>query len=75
MRKRKVTLENWAVVRSADSLSFEELRPGARLMGNAMGYADRLGRSFVYTSIIVNVDNVNGVVETSEHSVSARPTS
>jgi hypothetical protein len=65
MRKPEVTLENWAVVRSAQYPSFEELQPGVHLMGNAMGHADRPDLSFIYTSSILNVDSVNGLVETS----------
>jgi hypothetical protein len=65
MRKREVTLENWAVVRSAHSPSFEELQPGVHLMGNAVGHADLPGRTVIYTSSILNVDNGNGLVETS----------
>ncbi len=65
MRKREVTLENWAVVRSAHSPSFEELQPGGHLMGNAMGHQDLPGLSFIYTSSILSVDNVNRLVETS----------
>jgi hypothetical protein len=65
MRKREVTLEDWAAVRSAHSPSFEELQPGVHLMGNATGHEDLPGLSFIYTSSIVNVDNANGLVETS----------
>jgi len=65
MRKREVKLENWAVVRSADSPTFEELQPGVHLMGNAIGHAGLPGVCFIYTSSILNVDNVNGLVETS----------
>ena len=66
MRKREVTLENWAVVRSAHSPNFEELQPGVHLMGNAMSQEEDLpGLSFIYTSSILNVDDVNGLVETS----------
>ena len=65
MRKREVTLENWAAVRSAHRPSFEELQPGVHLMGNAVGHLDLPGLSFIYTSVIVNVDDVNGLVETS----------
>jgi hypothetical protein len=65
MRKREVTLENWAAVRSAHSPSFEALQPGVHLMGNAMGHQGLPGPSFIYTSSILNVDDVNGLVETS----------
>jgi len=65
MRKREVTLENWAAVRSAHRPSFEELQPGVHLMGNAVGHRDLPGLSFIYTSVIVDVDDVNGLVETS----------
>ena len=64
MRKPKVTLENWAVIRNAPSPSFEELQPGFHLMGNAIGHADLPRLSFIYTTRISNVDKVNGLVET-----------
>ena len=65
MRKREVKIEHWAVVRSDQCPSLEELRPGAHLMGYAMRHPNLPDRSFIYTSRIVSVDNVNGVVETS----------
>jgi hypothetical protein len=65
MRKREVTLENWAAVQSAHSPSFEELKPGVHLMGNAIGHQGLPGLSFIYTSIILKVDDVKGLVETS----------
>jgi hypothetical protein len=65
MRKREVTLENWAAVRSAHSPSFEDLQPGVHLMGNAVGHDDLSDLSVIYTSRILNVDNANGLVETS----------
>ena len=65
MPKREVTLENWVVVRSAQCPSLEELRPGGHLMGYATGHPNLPGGSFIYTSRIVSIDKVNGVVETS----------
>ena len=65
MRKREVRLTNWAVVQSAHSPSFEELQPGFHLMGKAIGHADLPGLSFIYTSVILNVDYANRLVETS----------
>jgi len=65
MRKREVTLENWAAVRSAHSPSFEALQPGVHLMGDAIGRQDSPGRTFIYTTTIVNVDDANGLAETS----------
>ena len=64
MPKREVRIENWAVVRSVRCPSFEELQPGFHLMGTAIGHANLPGQSFIYTSRIVSVDNLNGVVET-----------
>jgi hypothetical protein len=64
MRKREVTIENWAVVRSVRYPSFEELQPGFHLMGNAIGHANVPGQSVIYTSRIVKVDNEKGLVET-----------
>jgi hypothetical protein len=65
MRKPFVTLENWAVVPTAGSLSFEPLQPGKRLVGNAFGHANFPGRTFVWTSSILTVDRNRGLVETS----------
>ncbi len=64
MRKSLVTLENWAVVRSAGSLNFEALQPGKRLVGNALGHTSVPGRTFICTSKILTVDRREGVVET-----------
>jgi hypothetical protein len=65
MGKREVTIENWAVVRSSQYPSFEELRTGVHLMGYATGHVNLPDLSFIYTSRVVSVDNLNGVVETS----------
>ena len=64
MRKPTVTLENWSVIRSGDSLSFEQLRPGAHPMGVSFERANLPGRSFIYTSSILHIDCGKRLVET-----------
>ena len=64
MRKPFVRLENWATVPIAGSLDFEPLEPGKRLVGNAFGYPNLPGRTFVWTSRILSVDGDKGLVET-----------
>ena len=65
MLKRKVRLEDWAVVRSAQYPCFEDLQPGAHLMGFAIGHPRLPDESLICTSRIVSVDKANGAVETS----------
>jgi len=65
MRKPFVALENWAVVPTVGSLSFEPLQPGKRLVGNVFGHANLPGRAFVWTSSILTIDRSKGLVETS----------
>lgn len=62
MKKPLVRIENWAVVQSVLSPSFEELRAGRHLTGNILGHASLRNTKFIYTSRIVNV--YSGVVET-----------
>jgi hypothetical protein len=64
MPKPTVTLENWSVIRGGGSLSFEQLRPGAHLMGFSSERANLPGRNFVRTSRILNVDTGMRLVET-----------
>jgi hypothetical protein len=64
MRKPFVTLENWAVVESALSRSFQELEPGKLLTGNVYGHEKLPDTKFIYTSAIVRVDKNRGIVET-----------
>jgi hypothetical protein len=64
MSKPLVTIENWAVVQSVISQSYEQLQPGKHLMGNVIGHANLPDTLFIYTSSIVSVDRNNGVVET-----------
>lgn len=64
MPKPLVTIENWGVVHSAVSRSFEELRPGNRLTGYVFGHAMFPSTKRVCTSLIVSVDLSQGVVET-----------
>src|SRR5271165_6774581 len=62
MRKSLVAIENWAVVESVISPSYEELKPGKHLMGNVLGHASLQNTKLIYTSRILNV--YPGVVET-----------
>jgi len=62
MRKSLVAIENWAVVESVISPSYEELKPGKHLMGNVLGHASVQNTKLIYTSRILNV--YPGVVET-----------
>jgi|SRR5580704_3750392 hypothetical protein len=62
MRKSLVAIENWAVVESVISPSYEELQPGRHLMGNVLGHASLQNTKLIYTSRILNV--YQGVVET-----------
>ncbi len=62
MRKSLVAIENWAVVESVISPSYEELQPGKHLMGNVLGHASLQNTKLIYTSRILNV--FPGVVET-----------
>jgi hypothetical protein len=64
MHKPFVTLENWAVVESALSRSYQELQPGKLLTGNVFGHAKLADKKFIYTSAIVSVDRSRGMVET-----------
>ena len=64
MRKPVATIENWAVLRSAMSQSFEELHPGNCLTGYVLGHANLPTTTIVYTSPIVSFDLSQGVVET-----------
>ena len=62
MRKSLVAIENWAVVESVISPSYEDLQPGKHLMGNVLGHASLQNTKLIYTSRILNV--FPGVVET-----------
>src|SRR5277367_3279436 len=62
MRKSLVAIENWAVVESVISPSYEELKPGRHLMGNVLGHASLQNTKLIYTSRILNV--YQGMVET-----------
>lgn len=64
MPKPLVTIENWVVVHSAVSRSFDELRPGNRLTGYVFGHAKFPNTKRVCTSPIVSVDLSQAVVET-----------
>ena len=64
MSKVVVTIENWAVVRSVGSRDFQELNPGTRLMGYAIGLAHIPSSMIVITSPVLRVDINLGIVET-----------
>jgi hypothetical protein len=64
MPKPIVAIEGWSAVQNVGPQSFEELRPGSRLMGYVYGHASLPNTTLVYTSPIVSVDLNQGVVET-----------
>lgn len=64
MRKPVATIENWAVLKSVTSQSFEEFRPGNCLTGYVLGHANLPTTAIVFTSPIVSFDLRQGVVET-----------
>jgi len=67
MQKPLVTIENWAVVQRAVTLSalnYGELQPGKHLMGKVVGHTALANGECVYTSPILRVDVNKGQVET-----------
>ena len=64
MQKSLVTIENWAVVQSVISATYEELQPGHHLTGNVFGHTTFPDAVFIYTSPILSVNLDNGRVET-----------
>lgn len=70
MREQKpcAKLENWAVVPSAASASYQELRTGNLLVGKVFGHPRIQEGTFIFTSPIVSLhadtDDHTKVVET-----------
>ena len=57
-------LENWAVVESANSASYQVLRAGSLLAGKVFSHP-RIGEgTFIFTSPIVRLDEKTNVAET-----------
>jgi hypothetical protein len=63
-QKPSVRLEDWAVVTSANRGTYEELRPGNRLVGRAYGHHRISSGMFIFSSLIVRVDEERQVAET-----------
>ena len=63
-QKPSVKLEDWAVVPSLNSGSYQALRPGNLLVGRAFGHQRIERGKFIFTSPIVRVDIENKLVET-----------
>ena len=63
-QKPSVKLEDWAVVPSANTGTYQELRPGNLLVGRAFGHHRIKIGMFIFTSPIVRVDAENKIVET-----------
>jgi hypothetical protein len=59
-----VILENWAVVDSVVSRSYQELRSGKHLTGTVFGHANLPDRNFIFTSPITDIDSDQSVVHT-----------
>jgi hypothetical protein len=58
-----VKIENWSVVGSVIFEGYQELEPGQRLLGDVFTHRN-LSSGLIYTSAILSVDHVNGLVET-----------
>ena len=63
-QKPSVQLEDWAVVPSVNTGSYQELRPGNLLVGRAFGHQRIKRGMFIFSSPIVRVDAENKIVET-----------
>jgi hypothetical protein len=61
--KPLVRIENWSVVGSVIYYGFRNLEPGARLTGDVMGHSN-LRNGTIYTSAILTIDRLRGMVET-----------
>ena len=64
MLKPLARLENWAVVDSVASQSYQRLQPGKHLTGYVSGHANLPNAKFIYTSPITSVDYNKALVET-----------
>jgi hypothetical protein len=63
-QKPSVKLEDWAVVESANTASYQPLGPGNLLVGRAFGHQRIKTGMFIFTSPIVGIDPQNHVAET-----------
>ena len=63
-QKPSVKLEDWAVVPTPNSGSYQALRPGNLLVGRAFGHQRIETGKFIFTSPIVHVDPQQRTVET-----------
>ena len=62
--KPSVKLEDWAVVESTNTASYQPLGPGNVLVGRAFGHQRIKTGMFIFTSAIVDVDAQNKIAET-----------
>jgi hypothetical protein len=62
--KPSVKLEDWAVVESTNTASYQPLGPGSLLVGRAFGHQRIKTGMFIFTSPIVGVDAQNKIAET-----------
>jgi hypothetical protein len=63
-QKPSVKLEDWAVVESANTASYQPLGPGNLLVGRAFGHQRIKTGMFIFTSPIVGIDAQNKLAET-----------
>jgi hypothetical protein len=63
-QKPPVKLEDWAVVESANTASYQPLEAGNLLVGRAFGHQRIKTGMFIFTSPIVGIDTQNKIVET-----------
>ena len=62
--KPSVRLEDWAVVESTNTASYQPLGPGSLLVGRAFGHQRIKTGMFIFTSPIVGVDAESKIAET-----------
>ncbi|MFZ0631676.1 MAG: hypothetical protein WA374_07160 [Acidobacteriaceae bacterium] len=63
MQKKIVRIENWSVVSSVIYDGYCGLEPGRRLTGDVLGHT-HIRNGLIFTSAILNVDRMRGLVET-----------
>ena len=63
-QKPSARLENWAVVESANIASYQTLRAGRLLVGKVFSHPTIGEGTFIFTSLIVRMDEKTKVVET-----------
>jgi hypothetical protein len=63
-RKPSVRIEDWAVVPSPNTASYQDLRPGNLLVGKVFGHPRINEGAFIFSSPILSLDVNHKAVET-----------